>query len=231
VCPKYGSGRKVATTVAARRRVPAPTNIRPRAALWVPVLAVHNLLRLHLGWLGKAAAQGLFALLNGRIPGDGDTGAVELSAILLLLVVFGITVVSRKITRGLELANLTSIAIHAILLVIDLLIVPFSVWWDGLRGLVTPALPPEGSDATLLGGLAGFTALASGLNWYVMNHYRDKGYGMGFRTGFISGLRASSARSPRSGSPSPTTSGTPPCGSAGWATSSSTCGWSSSAGR
>jgi hypothetical protein len=38
-----------------------------------------------------------------------------------------------------------------------------------------PALPPEGSDATLLDGLAGFTALASGLNWYVMNHYRDKG--------------------------------------------------------
>jgi len=39
------------------------------------------------------------------------------------------------------------------------------------------------------GGLAGFTALASGLNWYVMNHYRDKGYGMGYRTGFIAGLR------------------------------------------
>jgi hypothetical protein len=68
-------------------------------------------------------------------------------------------------------------------------VVPFSVWWDGLKGLVTPALPPEGSDATLLGGLAGFTALASGLNWYVMNHYRDKGYGMGYRTGFIAGLR------------------------------------------
>ena len=64
--------------------------------------------------------------------------------------------------------------------------VPFSVWWDGL---VTPALPPEGSDATLLGGLAGFTALASGLNWYVMDHYRDKGYGMGSRVGYLSGLR------------------------------------------
>ena len=71
----------------------------------------------------------------------------------------------------------------------NLFIVPFSVWWDGFRGLITPALPPEGSDATLLCGLAGFTALASGLNWYVMNHYRDKGYGTGHRTGFIAGLR------------------------------------------
>jgi hypothetical protein len=141
------------------------------------------------GW-AKAAAQGLFALLNGRIPGAGDSGTVELFAILLLLVVLAIAVLSRKITRGLELFNLTSIGIQiAVLLVIDLLIVPFSVWWDGFRGLITPALPPEGSDATLLGGLAGFTALASGLNWYVMNHYRDKGYGMGYRTGYIAGLR------------------------------------------
>ena len=115
---------------------------------------------------------------------------MTLLAILLLLVVLGITMVSRKITRGLEFANLTSIGIQLVfLLILDLFIVPFSVWWDALRGLVTPALPPEGSDATLLGGLAGFTALASGLNWYVMNHYRDKGYGMGHRVGYLSGLR------------------------------------------
>ena len=115
---------------------------------------------------------------------------MTLLAILLLVVVMGITMASRKITRGLEFANLGSIALQLVfLLIIDLFIVPFSVWWDGLRGLVTPALPPEGSDATLLGGLAGFTALASGLNWYVMNHYRDKGYGMGSRVGYLSGLR------------------------------------------
>jgi hypothetical protein len=92
-------------------------------------------------------------------------------AILLLLVVLGITVVSRKITRGLEFANRFSTGLQLIfLMIVDLFIVPFSVWWDALRGL-----PSEGSDATLLGGLAGFTALASGLNWYVMNHYRGQG--------------------------------------------------------
>jgi hypothetical protein len=164
--------------------------VPPGAALWVPISLLTIFFAFIWGGWAKAAAQGLFALLNGRIPGDGDSGTVELFAILLLLVVLAITVLSRKITRGLELFNLTSIGIQiAVLLVIDLLIVPFSVWWDGFRGLITPALPPEGSDATLLGGLAGFTALASGLNWYVMNHYRDKGYGMGYRTGYIAGLR------------------------------------------
>ncbi|HYJ68583.1 MAG TPA: Nramp family divalent metal transporter [Nocardioidaceae bacterium] len=48
---------------------------------------------------------------------------------------------------------------------------------------------PEGITASQLGGLAGFTALASGLNWYVMGHYRDKGYGMGHRTGYLSDMR------------------------------------------
>jgi hypothetical protein len=164
--------------------------VPPGAALWVPVSLLTIFFAFIWGGWAKAAAQGLFALLNGRIPGPGDSGTVELFAVLLLLVVLAITVLSRKITRGLELFNLTSIGIQiAVLVVIDLLIVPFSVWWDGFRGLITPALPPEGSDATLLGGLAGFTALASGLNWYVMNHYRDKGYGMGYRTGFIAGLR------------------------------------------
>jgi hypothetical protein len=164
--------------------------VPPGTLLWVPFSLLVIFFAFIWGGWAKAAAQGLFALVNGRIPGDADSTVVNLFAILLLGVVFLIAIVSRKVTRGLELANLTSIAIQlAFLLVLDLFVVPFSVWWDALRGLLTPALPPEGSDATLIGGLAGFTALASGLNWYVMNHYRDKGYGMGHRVGFIAGLR------------------------------------------
>jgi hypothetical protein len=164
--------------------------VPPGAWLWIPFSLLALFFAFIWGGWAKSAAQGLYALIYGEIPTDADTTTVTLLAILLLLVVLGITMLSRKITRGLELANLVSIGIQLLfLLVLDLFIVPFSVWWDALRGLVTPALPPEGSDATLLGGLAGFTALASGLNWYVMNHYRDKGYGMGHRVGYLAGLR------------------------------------------
>ena len=164
--------------------------VPPGAWLWVPFSLVTLFFAFIWGGWAKAAAQGLFALLNGRIPADADAGTVEIFAVLLLLVVFAIAVVSRKISRGLQLVNLGSIVLQLVfLLLIDLFVVPFSVWWDALRGLVTPALPPAGSDATLIGGLAGFTALASGLNWYAMNHYRDHGYGMGHRVGFIAGLR------------------------------------------
>jgi hypothetical protein len=164
--------------------------VPPGAWLWIPFSLIALFFTFIWGGWAKSAAQGLYALIYGEIPTDADTTTVTLLAILLLPVVLGITMLSRKITRGLELPNLVSIGIQLVfLLILDLFIVPFSVWWDALRGLVTPALPPEGSDATLLGGLAGFTALASGLNWYVMNHYRDKGYGMGYRVGYLSGLR------------------------------------------
>jgi hypothetical protein len=42
----------------------------------------------------------------------------------------------------------------AVLLVVDIAIVPPSVWWEGIRGLLTPAVPPEGITATTLGALA-----------------------------------------------------------------------------
>src|SRR6266542_3387150 len=164
--------------------------VPPGAFLWVPFSLVTLFFALIWGGWAKAAAQALFALLYARVPSDADSGIVEFLAVLLLLGVFVIAVSSRRVTRGLELFNGGAILIELILLfTICLLVVPIGVWWDGIRGLITPALPPAGSDATLIGGLAGFTALASGLNWYALGHYRDKGYGMGHRVGFISGLR------------------------------------------
>jgi hypothetical protein len=109
---------------------------------------------------------------------------------VLLVVVFLLTASARKISRALELANWVMVsAILITLILVDLFVVPWRLWWEGIRGFVTPAMPPDGITATQLGGLAGFTALASGLNWYVMGHYRDKGYGMGFRAGHIAGMR------------------------------------------
>ena len=114
---------------------------------------------------------------GGLLLNQGFSIAIALPASILLGALFGAF-------NGLLIAGLGLPSI-----VVTLAIVPWSVWSEGLRGLVTPAAPPSGITATQLGGLAGFTALASGLNWYAMSHYRDKGYGMGHRVGFLAGLR------------------------------------------
>ncbi|WP_327091514.1 Nramp family divalent metal transporter [Nonomuraea sp. NBC_01738] len=171
------------TPVVGWGRVP------PGWRLWVPISVLIVIFAFIAGGWAASAGQGVYALVHGAVP---PAGAEEprLWAIALLVLVFVITAAARRISRALELANWLMVgSILLALLVIDLFVVPFSQWWEGIRGFVTPAAPPAGITATQLGALAGFTALASGLNWYVMGHYRDKGYGMGYRAGFLSGLR------------------------------------------
>jgi hypothetical protein len=140
------------------------------------------------GW-AAAAGDGLFTVFNGDIPGEEDTNATNWLAVLLMAVVFVITLFGRKISRTLELVNwllvvfiLTTVTLAAILLV------PLAAWGDGLEGLFRPSLPPAGVDATAIGAVAGFAAMASGLNYVFMNYYRDKGYGMGSKAGYIPAL-------------------------------------------
>ena len=168
--------------------------VPPGYLLWVPLSVFLVIFAFIAGGWAASAGQGVYALVHGEVA---PAGAEEprLWAIALLVLVFLLTAFAKRISRTLELANWLMVGtILGALILIDVLVVPWEIWWEGIRGFFTPAAPPAGITATQLGGLAGFTALASGLNWYVMGHYRDKGYGMGYRTGFISGLRGEQSR-------------------------------------
>lgn len=186
--------REIARFVTATGEVPVVGfgRVPPGAAFWIPISLLLFYAAFILGGWAAAAGQGLNALFTGETADPTSTGA-RLMAIALIVVIVVLTMSARKISRSLEIANwviVTTILIT--LLVIDLVLVPASKWIEGITGLITPALPPEGTDATLLGGLFGFAAMSTGLNWYMMGHYRDKGYGMGHRVGFIAGLRGES---------------------------------------
>jgi hypothetical protein len=171
------------TPVVGWGRVP------PGWKLWVPLSVLIVIFAFIAGGWAASAGQGVYALVHGTPP-PATAEEPRIWAIALLVLVFLITASARRISRALELANWVMVsAILIALLAVDLLVVPWSQWWEGIRGFLTPASPPAGITATQLGALAGFTALASGLNWYVMGHYRDKGYGMGHRAGYIAGLR------------------------------------------
>ena len=164
--------------------------VPPGRRFWLPFSLFLIFFAYIWGGWAKGAADGLFALFRGRVPTPDDKGTVELLAILLLAAVLGITVLFRRITRGLEFVNGGMVLFQILFLVVlNVLVVPVDIWWEAIRGFLTPAMPPEGSTATELGSLAGFAALLSGFNWIFLNHYRDKAYGMGQRVGFIAGLR------------------------------------------
>src|SRR5918995_2123643 len=135
------------------------------------------------GW-ASGAGDGLFTLFTGDIPGEEDTNTSNWLAVGLMAVVFVVTLLGRKISRTMELVNWVIVGFILVTLTLAaLLLTGASDWGDGLEGLFRPALPPEGVDATTIGSVAGFAAMASGLNYVFMNYYRDKGYGMGTRTG------------------------------------------------
>jgi hypothetical protein len=174
--------------------------VPPGRFFWVPFSLFLIFFAYIWGGWAKGAADGLFSLLNGRVPTPDDKGAVELLAILLLAAILGITVGFRRITRGLEFVNGGIVAFVILFLVIlSVIIVPLDVWWSGLRGFVTPAAPPKGITATEVGSLAGFAALLSGFNWVFLNHYRDKSYGMGYRVGYLTGMRGQRSQVKSSG--------------------------------
>jgi hypothetical protein len=140
------------------------------------------------GW-AAGAGDALFTFITGDVPGPEDRTASRWLAVGLMATVFVITLFGRKISRTMELANWVLVVFILVSLVIAvLLLAPLSAWADGFVGLFRPALPPEGVDATDLGAVAGFAAMASGLNYVFMNYYRDKGYGMGARAGYIPAL-------------------------------------------
>jgi hypothetical protein len=171
------------TPVLGFARVP------PGWKFWAPASILLFYFAFILGGWAAGAGQSLLTIFEGEVVESTDERA-RLLGIGLLIVIFAITALSKKISRGLELSNWVIVSfIIATLIVVNLFVVDFGLWGDALAGFFTPALPPEGTDVTLLGALWGFTAMAAGLNWFIMTHYRDKGYGMGHRVGFLSGIR------------------------------------------
>ena len=130
--------------------------IPPGAWLWIPFSLIALFFAFIWGGWAKAAAQGLYALLYGEVPTAADTTTVTLLAILLLLVVRAVTMVSRKITRGLELANLTAIGIQLLfLLAIDLLVSPSASGGPGCAGCSPRPCPPRAATPPCSAGWPG----------------------------------------------------------------------------
>ena len=109
--------------------------VPPGYLLWVPVAVFVVIFAFIAGGWAASAGQGVYALVHGTIA---PAGAEEprLWAIGLLVLVFLMTLFAKRISRSLELANWAMVgAILIGLILIDVFIVPFDTWWEGIRGL------------------------------------------------------------------------------------------------
>ncbi len=163
--------------------------VPPGFWLWIPLAVFMYWLAFIWGGWASGAGQSLFVLWQGHNPTGGEVTVSRGLGAGLLFLVMGIVLFGRKISRTMEIANWVMVAFILFSVVsLVVLIVPASFSASAWVALVTPAVPPAGSTATDLGALAGFTATASGVNYFIISYYRDKGYGMGHRVGYIAAL-------------------------------------------
>lgn len=169
--------------------VVAFTRLPPGVRFWMPF----TLIIIYLAWMwggwASAAGQSLFTFFTGRQNSPQELGTVRLIGIGLLALAFGLFLFGKKISRTLELFNTALVFLILLFLIaLTLAVVPLPFWGKAFVSMVIPAKPPQGIDASLLGAIAGYTGFASGMNFMLINYYRDKGYGMGHKVGFIAGI-------------------------------------------
>lgn len=164
----------------------------PGMRLWVPLTLVLICLAWLWGGWAATAGQSIFALVSGRTfdrTSPQELLQVRVIAIALLFLSLTLYLFGKKISRTLELMEtVTLFFILAAVILLAIAFAPAALWGTALVSAVTPAAPPRGIDATALGAIVGFTGSGSGMNFMLINYYRDHGYGMGHRVGFLSGL-------------------------------------------
>ncbi len=182
---------EVARYTIATGEVPVVGFVRtpPGLHFWLSLTMVLIYMSWIWGGWAAAAGQSLFTLFSGRPHNPEELEIVRLIGVALMILSFSIFLFGKKISRTLELFSTVMVFfILFALIAIAVFVVPLSFWGDSLRGMVTIARPPKGIDVSLLGALAGYTGFASGMNFMLINYYRDKGYGMGHKVGYIAGL-------------------------------------------
>ena len=168
------------------------TRVPPGLRLWAPL----TLLVIYLGWIwggwASAAGQSIFALWNGRTFDPRSAAEVEIYRLIAIALMFGslgIYLFGKKISRTLEVIDTFLVFfILGVLIVLAIAFVPGGLWLTMLASIVTPGALPKGIDATTLGSIIGYTGFGAGMNFMLINYYRDHGYGMGHKVGFFSGI-------------------------------------------
>ena len=166
---------------------------RPSSTMWAWIYSF--LFFLQLGWPAWAAnaAAAAFFLFTRRLPGAPDATTVYMIGVGTYLVCVAILLVGRRIERTLEILNAVLIVcILGSFFALALIFVPLPTWISatvGFAGFDTGTgkftFLPAGADFFLLGALAGYSGAGGVGNLMLSNWARDKGYGMGSRSGYI----------------------------------------------
>ncbi|MEN2999354.1 MAG: Nramp family divalent metal transporter [Acidilobaceae archaeon] len=165
------------TPIALMFRISALVGIL--GALFVPLSFIWG------GW-ALTSATAFTSLIVGGVPTAAHRSTIIAVGIAMLLFTFLILTLGHRVARTLEIFNWVDLGIiFPAFIILAIILVPLHVWGELLRGIVSFGNIPPKADLVVLGAFWGYTGYAAGLNYILANYFKDKGYGMGAKTGFI----------------------------------------------
>ena len=163
---------------------------KPGARFWAIFYSAVDFFGIWPGW-AMTAATALAAAWLGYMPKEADGGTVRLLAFAIFFICLGIVLFGGKIYNALEKVQLFMVVwIIGYLVIIDLFLVPPSVWWSVVKGFFSFGALPQAADGgqvdwVLLGAFAAYAGSGGLGNVTITNYVRDKGWGMSSLVGAI----------------------------------------------
>lgn len=171
---------------------PAITGImrlRPGSRVWGGFYALAALAQLGMPAAAAGCAGVVFALAQGRAPSAGDAGMVTWITVALVIIASAILASGRKVERLLErLSWMMIVFIFSILLWVNFAFVPLRDWAGTAAGFLSFGTMPENVDFVMLAVFAALAGSGGIGNLAISSWFRDKGFGMGAKTGSMGGV-------------------------------------------
>ncbi len=146
------------------------------------------------GW-AMSSATAIAALQLGRLPGPQDAYLVLAWGLVALTVGLLVIHVGEKIQRTLEVVSWPLIILLLITVLAGVIIAaPASAWANvlsGLAGFLKPRFgfpPQKGTNWYMIAAAIAYIPAGFGFNLFISSYARDKGWGMGSKIGYISGM-------------------------------------------
>lgn len=160
--------------------------LAPGKAFWGILFSVMGFLERGLPGWAISCATAVAAVQLGRLATTTEQGTVVFWGYIIILACGLLVSIGGKVERTLEIANWVMCAFILLsLLILDLYLAPASTWAEGFVGYLSFGQIPAGVDILLLGALVGYSAYGGFGNNCITNWYRDKGYGMSAKIGYI----------------------------------------------
>jgi hypothetical protein len=160
----------------------------PGKAFWGILFSVVGFIeRAAPGW-ALSCATAVAAMQLARIPGNDDRPTVLFWGYVIFLLCVVLVSIGGKVERTLEIANWIMVTVIILMLLyLDIFYAPAETWAQALVGFFSFGTIPQvaGQGLLLLTALVGYSAYGGFGNNCITNWYRDKGYGMGGKIGYI----------------------------------------------